>query len=168
MIAAFTPTPRSVLLAHDEEEPATAEAEDVLRGKGFDVVRVPLPPPTGFARPWTAEEVAGLEPSADSVPDERQVGQPLAASYMNFLVVNGGVVMPSFGMEDLDAKAAAVLGAAHPRRRVVMLEAEHCRELLLGGGSIHCVTQQVPRVTPPRAAVHEPAATRGDSVGPEG
>jgi len=67
----------------------------------------------------------------------------MAASYANFFICNGGVVMPAFGGEaaEADERAQAVLQAAFPGRRVVAVPS---REILLGGGNIHCITQQQP------------------------
>jgi agmatine deiminase len=77
---------------------------------------------------------------------ERRAGMRLAASYVNFYVCNGGVVAPVFGglASDSDAAALRVLEDVFPGRRVVGVPA---REILLGGGNIHCITQQQPRVT---------------------
>jgi len=65
----------------------------------------------------------------------------LASSYANYLVVNGGIVMPAYG-DVADAQAAAVLAAAHPGREVVPVPA---RELIWQNGSVHCLTMQLPR-----------------------
>ena len=64
----------------------------------------------------------------------------LAGSYVNFLIVNDGIVAPSFD-DPLDAEALEVLQRVLPERRVVMVPG---REILLGGGNIHCITQQQP------------------------
>jgi len=68
-------------------------------------------------------------------------GRPLAASYINFYIANGGVVMPSFASDEDEAAAAAVR-SAFPDRRVVQVDA---RSIIRGGGGIHCITQQQPR-----------------------
>ena len=68
-------------------------------------------------------------------------GNPIAASYMNFYLANGGVIAPRFGIP-ADDPAARVLAAAFPGRRVVQLDA---RAIVRGGGGIHCITQQQPR-----------------------
>jgi agmatine deiminase len=60
---------------------------------------------------------------------------------VNFYVSDGHIVMPLLD-ERLDEQAAAILAGCHPEREVVGVEA---REILLGGGNIHCITQQVPR-----------------------
>ena len=68
-------------------------------------------------------------------------GEVAIASYMNFLIVNGGIILPQFGDEN-DAEAVRILGGLFPGRRVYPIPA---RSILVGGGNIHCVTQQIPR-----------------------
>ena len=65
-------------------------------------------------------------------------------SYVNHLVVNGGVVACGFGEERADARARSILAEAYPGREVVTVDA---RELFARGGGIHCITQQQPRVS---------------------
>ena len=67
-------------------------------------------------------------------------GRRLAASYANFLVVNGAVLMPAYG-DRADADALQVLGAAFPGREIVAVPA---RPLIEQNGSLHCVTMQLP------------------------
>jgi agmatine/peptidylarginine deiminase len=64
----------------------------------------------------------------------------LAASYANFLIVNGAVLMPAYGDEADDA-AAAVLAEAFPDREVVQVP---CHPLIWQNGSLHCITMQLP------------------------
>jgi agmatine deiminase len=61
-------------------------------------------------------------------------------SYVNFYLANGGVIMPSYGI-DTDAPARAIVERAFPRRRVIQLDV---RDIATGGGGIHCITQQQP------------------------
>ena len=62
------------------------------------------------------------------------------ASYVNFYIANGGVVLPSF--EDaMDRPARDLLGRLFPGRRVVSVPA---RDIAVGGGAVHCITQQQP------------------------
>lgn len=68
-------------------------------------------------------------------------GRRLAASYANYLVVNGGVLVPAYG-DRADAEAARVIGAAHPDREVIGVP---CRPLIWQNGSLHCVTMQLPQ-----------------------
>ncbi len=64
----------------------------------------------------------------------------LAASYANFLIVNGAVLMPSYG-DEADDVAAAVLANAFPDREIVQVP---CRPLIWQNGSLHCITMQLP------------------------
>jgi agmatine deiminase len=82
-------------------------------------------------------EVVRLDQS--TLPDGD--GKPGAASYINFYIANGGIVMPSFATDE-DAAAVAVMRAAFPGREVVQVDA---RAIVRGGGGIHCITQQQPR-----------------------
>jgi agmatine/peptidylarginine deiminase len=69
----------------------------------------------------------------------------LAASYANFLIVNGAVLMPAYGNTPeesrADAAAAQVLAKAFPGREVVPVP---CRPLIWQNGSLHCITMQLP------------------------
>lgn len=72
-------------------------------------------------------------------------GQRLPASYANFLVVNGGVLMPAFD-DPCDVEAAGVLATLFPGRKIVPVD---CRDLIIGLGSVHCLSQQQP--APPQS-----------------
>jgi agmatine/peptidylarginine deiminase len=77
-------------------------------------------------------------PWAKPILDE---GRRLAASYANFLIVNGAVLMPAYG-DPADARAAAVLEKAFPDREIVPVP---CRPLIWQNGSLHCITMQLPK-----------------------
>ena len=77
-------------------------------------------------------------PWARPIIDE---GRRLAASYANYLIVNGAVLMPAYG-DAADSHAARVIAAAHPGREVVQVP---CRPLIWQNGSLHCVTMQLPQ-----------------------
>jgi agmatine/peptidylarginine deiminase len=97
-----------------------------------------------------AEEIAALRtregqpyrlfplPWAKPVLDE---GRRLAASYANYLIINGAVLMPAYG-DQADSKAAEILAAAYPGREVVQVP---CRSLIWQNGSLHCITMQLPK-----------------------
>lgn len=88
----------------------------------------------------TAEESLGVDPNPDAVP--RDEGGRLAGSYVNFYMANRAVVMPLFDVPE-DKQALETVKALFPERQVVGIFA---REILLGGGNIHCITQQQPEL----------------------
>lgn len=67
-------------------------------------------------------------------------GRRLAASYANFLIINGAVLMPAYG-DVADGAAAAVMQRAFPDREIVPIP---CRSLIWQNGSLHCITMQLP------------------------
>lgn len=68
-------------------------------------------------------------------------GRRLAASYANFLIINGAVLAPAYG-DQADDRAIAVLQAAFPGREIVAVP---CRPLIWQNGSLHCLTMQLPQ-----------------------
>src|SRR4029079_16268524 len=128
----------------NRRDPQYAVSQDALerlmaardgRGRRVVVVTLPMPGPLRY----TADETQGVQ-VRDRVRG-RIAGMRLAASYVNFYIANGGIVMPLLDPRT-DKAAAAKLKRAFPGRKVVGVPA---REILLGGGNIHCITQQVPR-----------------------
>jgi agmatine deiminase len=137
--------PGVVLLtyAEDESDPQHAisrDAEERLqrardaRGRSIEVVRLPSPGPITI----TAEEASGVDAVAGTLP--RRDGDRLAASYANFYLATTRVVFPLLD-ERCDELAGEILRGCFPEREVIGVPA---REILLGGGNIHCITQQVP------------------------
>ena len=74
-----------------------------------------------------------------------RAGQRLPASYANFLVLNGAVLMPTFRQPRRDREAAEVLGGCFPGREVIPID---CLELVWGLGTLHCISQQQPASSP--------------------
>ena len=70
-----------------------------------------------------------------------QKGEIVAASYMNFYIGNAAVVVPVYGAAN-DQAAVELIQALFPDRKAIGLRADH---VLTGGGSFHCISQQVPR-----------------------
>lgn len=67
--------------------------------------------------------------------------QRLPATYANFLVINGAVLMPAFRQPRRDAEAEEILAGCFPRREIIPID---CRELVWGLGTLHCISQQQP------------------------
>ena len=95
-----------------------------------------------FGGPVTiaGDEAAGVDAVEGTLP--RRPGDRLAASYVNFYLGNSRIVHPLLD-PTRDEEAAAILAATFPEHEIVGVPA---REILLGGGNIHCITQQVPAV----------------------
>ena len=98
--------------------------------------RVLLPQPGPLY--LTAEEAAGVDIVAGTQP--RVAGDRLAGSYVNCYLGNQIAVVPVFGDPHDDA-ALQTYRALLPGRTVLPVGG---REILLGGGNVHCVTQQLP------------------------
>jgi agmatine deiminase len=86
----------------------------------------------------TSEESEGVDSVDGTLP--RLEGDRMAASYINFYIANNGIIAPTFGAKQ-DQPALEDLRKLFPDRKVVGIPA---REILLGGGNIHCITQQQP------------------------
>jgi agmatine deiminase len=104
------------------------------RGRPIEVIALPSPGPLKISE----EEAQGVDAEPGSLP--RRAGDRLTASYANFYIANTRVVFPLLDAR-YDERAAEVIRDCFPDRDVVGIPA---REILLGGGDIHCITQQVP------------------------
>ena len=145
-ICAFA-EPGKVLLAwtddvNDPQYEMSKTCEEVLlserdaMGRKIEVVHLPIP-----KKPICVEEkdLEGYE--FEEGEDVREPGERLAASYVNFYISNGGVVVPQFGDVN-DALAVRILQECFKNRVIYPVAA---RDILLGGGNIHCITQQIPK-----------------------
>ncbi|KAH7549234.1 hypothetical protein JRO89_XS13G0002300 [Xanthoceras sorbifolium] len=158
----------------DETDPQyerAAEAFSVLSnatdaaGQKFEIIKLHVPGPLYM----TDEEAAGVNQASilhpfffpfqvfptdrtlnsrvpsfgiDGEAKPRLPGTRLAASYVNFYIANGGIITPQFGDQKWDDEAVRILSQAFPNHEVVRVEG--AREIVLGGGNIHCITQQQP------------------------
>jgi agmatine deiminase len=122
------------------------------RGRALTIHKIHQPGPLYM----TADEAAGVDRRAGTRP--RKAGDRLPASYVNFYVANRCIVMPLYDKRH-DAAAARALRRLFPSRRVLGVPT---REVLLGGGNIHCITQQVPA---PAGAGARPADRPGRPAG---
>jgi len=136
-----------------EENYRRLKAATDQNGRPFRIVRVPLPHPI----------ISTMEPG-DGIYDyistldyqdgsQFPVGQPIhviaAASYLNFLVANGCVLMPTYWKAGMDAKVQArdeevraILQSAFPNKIIIPIDA---LAVNFGGGGIHCITMNEPR-----------------------
>ena len=93
----------------------------------------------------SAKDQAGEPLRVETLPMPRAVifdGQRLPASYANFYIANKIVLAPTFN-DRADRVALNTLAALFPTREIVPI---YCRDLVLGLGTIHCMTQQFPHV----------------------
>ncbi len=109
--------------------------ETDAKGRKLEVIKIHTPNPILI----TEAESKGVDSVDGTLP--RMPGDRLAASYINYYVGNGFVAMPIFN-DPHDKDAIETIRKLYPDRRV---EAIYAREILLGGGNIHCITQQVPK-----------------------
>lgn len=143
-ICAFV-KPSEVVLAwtdneNDPQYEMSRSCYDILsnstdaKGRKLKIHKLYLPEPVRI----TAEECEGLD-TMDFEPT-RQPNERLAASYVNFYISNSAIVMPFFN-DPADEKAKALLEKLFPERKIVGI---YARDILIGGGNIHCITQQIP------------------------
>lgn len=113
------------------------QAATDARGRKLKVHKLPLPGPL-----YSMEsECAAVDWSYHCKP--RLAGTRLAASYVNFYLCNGGLILPTFDDAN-DQRAADILQDLFPEQQVVTVPG---REILLGGGNVHCITQQQPIIS---------------------
>lgn len=110
--------------------------ETDAKGRAFTVHKLPIPKKPVCI---TEEELSGFV--FEEGEDRREAGERLAASYVNFYISNGGVIVPQFG-DEMDAVAVEMLGHLFPERKIYPIPA---RAIIVGGGNIHCITQQIPK-----------------------
>lgn len=110
-----------------------SEATDAC-GRKLEIHKINQPQPILISE----AESGGVLPTEGTLP--RRAGDRMAASYVNFYICNGGVIVPTFS-DPHDRDALETLQELMPMRKVVGVAA---REILLGGGNIHCITQQQP------------------------
>ena len=115
----------------DDEHPDLALMEQELQalrtldGKPYRLLKLPLPRPI-----YDDSALAG---SACDMENR------LPATYANYLVINGAVLVPTYSQPDLDAKALRIIGEAFPDREIVGID---CRAVIKQHGSLHCCTMQ--------------------------
>ncbi len=147
-VCAFT-APGEVVLAwtDDKDDPQYELSRSDLeylqsvtdaKGRTLRIHKLPIPNHPVLV---TGQDLSNYE--FEEGEDMRDVGERLAASYVNFYFVNGAALVPQFGGENetSDKRALDILREILPGREVIGIDA---RPILLGGGNIHCITQQIP------------------------
>jgi len=104
------------------------------KGRKLTIHKLHLPKPQYISK----EESEGIVKAEGT--KQRKEGDRMAASYVNYYVCNGAVIMPGFH-DPMDQPARVKLKELYPDREVIQI---YTREILLGGGNIHCITQQIP------------------------
>lgn len=139
--------PASVVLAwtSDENDPQykmSKECYDILssqtdaKGRKFKITKIPIPKKHICI---TEEELAGFD--FEEGEDMREVNERLAASYVNFYIANNSIIVPQFNDEN-DKLAVEILSDLFKNRKIVPI---YARDIIVGGGNIHCITQQIPK-----------------------
>jgi agmatine deiminase len=122
----FKPDGFVTVVEKNARDPNHKILEDVLErlrsfrtpaGKKFEIVTLPMPKPFAFQ------------------------GQRVPASYANFLIINGAVLVPTFRQPRRDAEVCETLGACFPGREIIPID---CYHLIWGLGTLHCISQQQP------------------------
>ena len=117
----------------DEAHPDLLEMEKELQhlrtldGRPYRLLKLPLP------HPIYEENDSSLFTLHSSLKNR------LPATYANYLVINGAVLVPTYAQPDLDAEALRIIGLAFPDREIVGID---CRPVILQHGSLHCCTMQ--------------------------
>ena len=143
-ICAFTSRGEVVLAWTDDKNDPQYEMSkscfDILsneidaKGRRIKIHKLPLPSPVYVSE----DECAGLD-NMDGEPT-RTDGERLAASYVNFYISNGAIIMPAFN-DPMDKCAKEILQNIFKDREIIQI---YARDILIGGGNIHCITQQIP------------------------
>ena len=135
VVLAWTEEKSDPQYAYSKADLEVLERETDAKGRHLNVHKLLIPKHPVCIR---EEELEGF--LFEEGEDVREAGERLAASYVNFYIGNQVVLVPQFGDEH-DRKAVELLTGLFPERKVVPIAA---RAILVGGGNIHCITQQVP------------------------
>lgn len=119
----IAPDDTLIYIGGDSDHPDLVEMEKELmelrtmEGKPYRLLKLPLPRPIY----------------------DTAAGNRLPATYANYLVINGAVLVPTYNQSDLDAEAMRIIGEAFPDREIVGID---CRAVVQQHGSLHCCTMQ--------------------------
>ena len=124
----------------DDDHPDLALMEQelqelrTLEGKPYRLLKLPLPHP--IYNPLQTSQRGDFSPSSEGSGEGLD---RLPATYANYLVLNGAVLVPTYAQPDLDAEAMRIIGEAFPDREIVGID---CRAVIRQHGSLHCCTMQ--------------------------
>ncbi|MGB0333839.1 MAG: agmatine deiminase family protein [Opitutales bacterium] len=102
-----------------EENARRLREFQTVEGEAFTIVQLPLPDPILHR------------------------GEPLAASYLNYIVLNGAVLVPTYNQASKDEEALGIIGDCFPMREIIGVD---CTDIVKEGGALHCMSQHQPMV----------------------
>ena len=139
VVLAWTDDPKDPQYPLSLETLQYLELQTDAKGRKIIVHKLPIPDVPVCVTP---EDLEGYV--FEEGEDTREVGERLAASYVNFYFSNGAVIMPAFGGKNAesDQRAAEILHSICPQREILPV---YAGDILTGGGNIHCITQQIPQ-----------------------
>ena len=139
VVLAWTDDPKDPQYPLSQETLQYLELQTDAKGRKIIVHKLPIPDVPVCVTP---EDLEGYV--FEEGEDTREVGERLAASYVNFYFSNGAVIMPAFGGKNAesDQRAAEILHSICPQREILPV---YAGDILTGGGNIHCITQQIPQ-----------------------
>lgn len=114
---------------------ALSSAKDA-KGRKLKIHFLPLPNP---AICMSESEAKGLN-NGRGTKVKRLAGRRLAASYVNYYQGSDFIILPAFGVKE-DAEALKIMTSLYPDKIIHQINS---KEILLGGGNIHCITMQMP------------------------
>ena len=151
-LARICPNDTIIYTGGDADHPDLTLMEEELKalrtmdGKPYRLLKLPLPRPIydplveegteADGDPLVAE---GTEADGSVVNDDIVDSDRLPATYANYLIINGAVLVPTYAQPDLDAEAMRIIGEAFPDREIIGID---CRAVIKQHGSLHCCTMQ--------------------------
>ena len=120
----------------------TLAAATDAKGRALKVYKLPMP-----VKPLYMDQASCDTIDVDENAEPRVATEPLIASYMNYLVTNGGVIVPQYGDEN-DALAVETLQKIYDEvwgEGAYTCVGVQSEQVVFGGGNIHCITQQEPK-----------------------
>jgi len=146
--------PNDTLLYIGCDDPSDPHYEDLKKmehqlmtfrtqeGKSYRLLKLPMPDPIYDIRGERREERGEIKGNEERGKRREERGERLPATYANFLVINGAVLVPTYGQPDKDEEAIRLIQEAFPDRQMIPIDS---RVIIRQHGSIHCCTMQFPK-----------------------